>query len=300
MFLRRWSHITGRQGGELPCLMLALVAGWVLLELELPGARAQGPMMGMGGMMLWPPPPMTMRPMNANGMGYSLERMAFPGVGIYGGYSGGGPYGPQGGNVNRSSTESPLPRSLDGYIDGSSTSSSFGTSGSRNRYADRGGHRGSQDGSTKGGSTESPLPRSLDGYIGSSSTSSSSGTSRSRNGYADGNGHPGSQDGYTKRSSSESPLPRSLDGYIDGSSTSSSNGASGSRDGYADGDRRYGSQDDDVKRDSTESPLPRSLDGYIDSNSASISSGTSGSRNVHADSKPHRERKTAPILLIFP
>ena len=69
-------------------------------------------------------------------MGYSGAGMAYPGGAMPGGYSGGGPYGYQDCYVNRSSSESPLPRSLDGYIDGSSTSSSYGTAGSRNGYAD--------------------------------------------------------------------------------------------------------------------------------------------------------------------
>ena len=90
-------------------------------------------------------------------MGYSGAGMAYPGGAMPGGYSGGGPYGYQDCYVNRSSSESPLPRSLDGYIDDSSTGSSYGTSGSRNGYADGGSRYGSQDGYTKRGSTESPL-----------------------------------------------------------------------------------------------------------------------------------------------
>jgi hypothetical protein len=231
MFLHQWNHLTGRKGRELPYFMLILVAGWVLLEFDLPGARAQVPM--MGGMIMWPPPPTTMRLMNANGMGYSGAGTAYSGSAMFGGYLG-GPYGSQGGYVNRGSTESPLPRSLDGYIDGSSTSSSADTSGSRSSHADSDRRYGSQDRQAKGSSRESPLPRSLDGYIDGNSTSSY-GTSRSRNSYADGDRRSGSQDGQAKGSSRESPLPRSLDGYIDGGSTSSSYRPSRSRNDHTDG-----------------------------------------------------------------
>jgi hypothetical protein len=230
MFLRHWNRVTGRKDRRLPYFMLAVVAGWVVLELGLPGAHALGPMIGigMGGMMMRPTTPMTIQPMNANGTRYSGPGMAYPGGGMSGSYSGGNPYGSRGGDVNGGSTESPLPRSLDGFIDDSSTNS---TSGSRNGYAKGDGHRRSQDGYTKRSASESPLPRRLDGYIDGSSTSSSNGLSRSGNGYTDGDRQYGSQ----QRASTASPLPRSLDGYIDGSSTSNSYRPSRSRSDHADG-----------------------------------------------------------------
>ena len=80
MFLPHGNYLAGRKGRELPSFMLALVAGWVLLQFALPGARAQGPMIGMGGsMMMRPTPPMTMRPLNANGHGLLRRRHGLPG-----------------------------------------------------------------------------------------------------------------------------------------------------------------------------------------------------------------------------
>ena len=170
MFQRLWSHITDRKDRLLRHLMLAFLAGWGLLHFDLPGARAQRGMMGRGGgMMMRPTPSMTMRPMNANGMGFSGPRMGFSGAGMgfsgagmgfpgmgfsgarmgysgggmgysgggmSGGYSGGGQYGSQNGYGDGGSTDSPLPRSLDGNLDGSSTSSPYSTSGSRESYGD--------------------------------------------------------------------------------------------------------------------------------------------------------------------
>ena len=254
MFQRFWSHITGRKDRLLRHWMLAFLAVWALLQFDLPGARAQRRMMGMGGGMMMRPTSSMMTPsmmtpsMNANGMGFSRAVRGFPGTGM--GFPGTGMGFPGTGMGFRGTGMGFSGTGMGFSGAGMGFSGAMGSGGGGGMGYGGGGSGGysgggSQNGYGSGGSTVSPLPRNLDGYIDGSSTSSSYSTSGSKDGYADADS---TSSGHALRGRLLGEFV--LDGSADGDSTSSRHASrgkllgefviDGNADGNSTGSRRGG------------------------------------------------------------